>query len=317
MGTLVRQPPQRLPRLAAAFLASAALAVASCSRSPERPPDRTFSAPEDAVKALNAAVAKGSLAEIVAIFGPEGQGVIDSSDPVTVRRNRQVFTAAVAEGWRLQDEDGRKVLVIGNEAWPFPVPLVKDGAGWRFDVAAGKEEILARRIGRNELAAIRIARAYVTAQQLYARQGHDGGPAGAYAQTFRSDPGRQNGLYWPARPGEPRSPLGELAADAAQADRVPPASAKGPSPFQGYFFRILTRQGAAAPGGARDYVVDGAMTRGFGLVAWPAQYGVTGIMTFIVNHEGVLHEKDLGSGTSAAAAGMSSFNPDPSWSVVE
>ena len=270
------------------------------------------------MQALNTAVGKGSVRDVVAIFGPDSQALIDSSDPITARRNREVFTAAVAEGWRLLDEGDRKVLVIGNEEWPFPVPLVKDSTGWRFDAAAGKEEVLARRIGRNELAAIRISRAYVTAQQLYARHGHDGKRAGVYAQTFRSDPGRQNGLYWATRAGEPPSPLGELAAEAAQGSGsgVPAPDAKGPRPFHGYYFRILTGQGAAAPGGARDYIVDGEMTRGFALVAWPAQYDATGIMTFIVNHEGIVHEKDLGAGTSAAAASMR-FDPDPSWSVVE
>ena len=180
------------------FTGAMLVGLIACSRTPPPPPQRNFATPDEAVKALVAAAKTGAVNDIVAIFGPDGNELADSSDPSTARRNRDVFTIAAAEKWQVVDEgNGRKVLVIGNEGWPFPVPLVKDAGGWRFDTAAGKEEVLDRRIGRNELAVIRICRTYVAAQQLYAEKGHDGQPAGLYARTFGSDPGRENGLFWP------------------------------------------------------------------------------------------------------------------------
>jgi hypothetical protein len=276
---------------------------------------RLFDSPEAAARALHDAAAKGSVDEVLAIFGPEGKELLDTSDPASARRNRAVFAVAFAEAWRLVDDGGRKWLIIGNEQWPFPVPLVKERGGWRFDTAAGKEEVLARRIGRNELAAIRVCRAYVAAQRRYASRGHDGKRAGLYASTFRSDPGRHNGLYWPAARGEPRSPLGELLSEAAVARRDTSAGGT-PAPFYGYYFRILTAQGPAATGGAMDYVVDGAMSRGFALIAWPAQYDVTGIMTFLVSNEGLVHQRDLGRDTDATARNIARYDPDESWSAT-
>ena len=293
-------------------LASAALIVAACSAF--GPSHRTFSTPEEGVKALVEAAKAGELSQIVSIFGPDSKELLDTSDPATARRNQEVFTTAAAERWQLADQpDGSKLLVVGNESWPFPVPLVKDGAEWRFDTAAGKEEVLARRIGRNELAAIRLCRTYVDAQRIYARRGHDGEPAGLYAKTLRSDPGRQNGLYWPAARGEKRSPLGDLVAQAAGEGTDLAKSGAQPSPLRGYYFRILTAQGPAAPGGPKDYLADGRLSGGFALVAWPAQYDATGVMTFIVNQDGIVLEKDLGPGTDAAARSMKLYDPDPSW----
>ena len=277
---------------------------------------RTFASPEDAVKALVDITKSGNLEQLLFLFGPVGRELIASSDPVTARRNREVFTVAVGEQWRLTDAGpNRKTLVIGNEDWPFPVPLVKEANAWRFDTAAGKEEVLARRIGRNELSVIETSRAYVTAQRRYAQAGHDGKPAGVYATTFASDPGRENGLYWPATKGQKRSPLGELVAQAAQ-DVRPGADRAQPSPFHGYYFRILTAQGATAPGGARSYVVNGNMSGGFALIAWPAQYDASGVMTFMVNQDGMVVEKDLGRGTDAAARKIMSYDPDKSWRQV-
>jgi hypothetical protein len=227
-----------------------------------------------------------------------------------------VFTVAFAEGWRLVDDGSRKWLVIGNEGWPFAVPLVKEANGWRFDTAAGKEEVLARRIGRNELTAIRVAAAYVAAQRRYASSGHDGNRPGLYARTFRSDPGKQNGLYWVAAPGAPRSPLGELLSTAA-VERGAAAPARSASPFYGYHFRILTAQGKAAPGGAMDYLVGGEMSRGFALIAWPAQYDVTGIMTFVVSSDGIVYQRDLGRDTVALARRITRYDPGESWSAVD
>jgi hypothetical protein len=305
-------------RKSAVLAACAALALlTACSRPAPAAQHRSFPTPDEAVQALRQAVARGAVDDVRTLFGAEGNELIDSSEPATARRNREVFTIAFAEGWRLVDEDGRKVLVIGNEAWPFPVPLVRDDAGWRFDAAAGREEVIARRIGRNELAAIRISRMYVAAQRLYAQRGHDGKRAGLYARTVRSDAGRQNGLYWAAAHGQPRSPIGDLIAQAA-GDRAPSSPAPPPAtPFYGYYFRILTAQGAAAPGGARDYLVNGELSGGFALVAWPAQYDITGIMTFVVNQDGVVHEKDLGPATAAAARAITLYDPDASWRVAE
>jgi hypothetical protein len=281
------------------------------------PGQRTFATPEDAVRGLIAALEPGNLDELLAIFGPEGQELIASSDAGTARSNREVFTVAAAEGWRLLDQGtDRKALIVGNEGWPFPVPLTKSGNGWRFDSAAGKEEVLARRIGRNELAVIGISRAYVVAQQRYAQEGHDGKPAGLFATTFRSDPGKQNGLYWPAAKGQPRSPFGDLVAQASEDGWQAGTDRKRPTPFHGYYFRILTSQGPAAPGGAKSYFVNGGMSAGFALVAWPAQYDATGIMTFTVNQDGIVHETDLGAKTDATAAAITTYNPDASWRQV-
>jgi hypothetical protein len=284
------------PRRAGAIACALVALTISIAAAPQAGRHRTFTAPHDAVQALIAAVKAGNLDELKAIFGPDSEALIASSDPATGRRNREVFSIAVGEQWRLVDDSpNRKTLVIGNEEWPFPVPIVKDTSGWRFDTAAGKEEVIARRIGRNELEVIQTCLAYVTAQQRYAKEGHDGKAAGAYATKFNSDSGKENGLYWPAGRGQKRSPLGDLMAQAAEEGSPVGANREQPTPFHGYYFKILPSPG------------------GFALVAWPAQYDVTGVMTFLVNQEGVVREKDLGSGTDAAARHMTSHNPDASW----
>ncbi len=304
-------------RLIAVALACATLAWVPSSGAADNARQPTFATPEAAVAALVTAVKAGSLDDLLTIFGPGGRDLVDSSDPATGRNNREVFAAAVAEGWRLVDQGPtRKVLVIGHEGWPFPVPLMRDGNLWRFDSVAGKEEILARRIGRNELAAIRICRTYVEAQQQYAAQPHDGKSAGLYARKFRSDPGQQNGLYWPTARGQTRSPLGDFVAQAAQEGR-PLDGDQAPSPFHGYYFRILTGQGPGAKGGARNYVEKDKMSGGFALVAWPAQYDETGVMTFVVNQDGIVHETDLGPETGSKVQGITLYNPDSSWKPVQ
>ena len=277
---------------------------------------RTFATPEEAAKALIAAAKSGSVDDLQAIFGPDSKELIDSADPATARMNRQVFTVAAGEKWHLEGDANRQTLVIGNEDWPFPVPIAKAGNEWHFDTAAGKEEVIARRIGRNELQAIESVRAYVSAQRRYAERGHDGKPAGVYAAKFRSDPGKEDGLYWPTSPGQKPSPLGDLVAEAAQGGRSIGGNTPPPSPFHGYYFKILTAQGAAAPNGARSYVVKGEMTGGFALVAWPAQYDASGVMTFIVNQDGIVRERDLGPQTDAIARKMTVYNPDASWRQV-
>ena len=294
-----------------------ALAVSLCCKGAARKESgqRTFNTPEEAAQALNDAAKASSIDALIAIFGPDGRELIDTSDAVTARQNRDVFTVAFKESARWVDEGAnRKTLVIGREGWPFPVPLAKDGNAWRFDTTAGKEEIIARRIGRNEIAVIRICRTYVTAQHVYAKYAHDGKPTGIYATAFRSSPGQQNGLYWPSRHGERRSPLGDLVAEAATEGRDL-AKEQSPAPFHGYYFRILTSQGPGASGGPQDYIVNGLMSKGFALVAWPAKYDVTGVMTFVVNQDGTVREKDLGPDTDAAIKAMTAYNPD-GWEAV-
>ena len=281
------------PAKAATLLTCAAVIAATlaCQSASSRSGQPTFASPEDAAKALIEVAKGGKLEELMKLLGPEAQPLVDASDPKTARQNRDVFVVAAAEGWRLVDDDpDSRVLVVGYESWPFPVPIVKDANRWRFDTAAGVEEVLARRIGRNELAAIRACRTYVFAQKLYARRGYDGKPAGLYATALRSDPGRRNGLYWPAVRGERRSPLGDLIAD----------SGDGKSPFHGYRFKIL------AP---RE-------PKGFALVAWPATYDSTGVMTFVVNQDGIVSEKDLGADTDRVAGAMTAYDPDTTWDIV-
>ena len=236
-------------RISFGILCAALVGVAACGRE-SSPPYRTFPTPEDAVRALISAAASDKVDQVVAIFGPEGKELLDNSDPASGRRARQVFSAAAAEGWRLTDrEGGGRTLVVGNEEWPFPVPLVRESNGWRFDTAAGREEIISRRIGRNELSVIDTCETYALAQHIYARDPHDGRPSGVYASVFRSDDGKENGLYWAATRTGKRSPLGDRLAAAAY---HPASQASGqPAPFHGYYFRILTAQGPSAPGGAK------------------------------------------------------------------
>jgi hypothetical protein len=297
--------------VAAAIVAG--VAMTSCAPKAE---EGAFATAEDGVRALIDTVKGGDLEALVRLFGPEGRDIVSGSDPAAGRRNQRVFLAAVAEQWRLEDRGpDTKELIVGNEDWPFPIPLVRSAQGWRFDAAAGREEIVTRRIGRNELAVIDVCRAYVEAQRAYARTGHDGKRAGLYAQRFSSEPGRQNGLYWPTTRGQPRSPLGDLVARAS-ADGYDLAARRSPEPFHGYHFRILTAQGPAAPGGEIDYLGKGEMSGGFALVAYPAQYDATGIMTFMVNADGVVHEKDLGPDTATVAAAIARYDPDASWRPV-
>ena len=224
---------------------------------------------------------------------------------------RQEFLAAYDASHRVVTESGKPaVLVVGQSDWPFPIPIVEKDGEWQFDTVTGREEILARRIGRNELATIQTCLAYYDAQNEYAEVTKDKNGMPVYAQRIISSPGKKDGLYWPAAEGQPDSPLGEaVAAATRQGYRI----GGGRIPYHGYYYRILTRQGPTAPGGALDYVVRGSMIGGFGLVAYPAQYGNSGVMTFLVNHKGEVFEKDLGPGTAKIAAGMTSFNPDHTW----
>jgi hypothetical protein len=208
-------------------------------------------------------------------------------------------------------------LVIGKDDWPFPIPLKKVDDRWRFDTAAGKEEILNRRIGQNELSTIQTMLAFVDAQGDYAEFQRQRSGMPEYAQRILSTPGKMDGLYWPSAEGEPQSPLGPLVAAARAAGYRKSAKAEEPSPYHGYFYKVLTGQGPNAPGGAIDYIVNGRMIGGFGLVAWPARYGDSGVMTFMVNHDGVVYQKNLGPQTAKLAPTISRFDPDPSWQKVE
>ncbi len=293
--------------LATSVLASAAL-----------PPQRTFASPEEAVQALAAAVKAEDTRALAAILGPEGRPLIWSGDRAADQQARAHFLQAYEQAHRLETPtEGRAVLLIGPDAWPLPIPVVKTGDAWRFDTAAGKEEIVSRRIGRNELDAVQVCLAYVDAQREYAQAPREGDGLLRYALKFWSDPGKKNGLYWPTQLGDVPSPLGPLVAEARAEGYARKTSTGRPSPYHGYFYRILTSQGPDAPGGRFDYVVDGKLLGGFALVAFPARYGVSGVMTFIVNHQGTVYEKDLGPDTGALARAMHSYNPDPSWKKAE
>jgi DUF2950 family protein len=299
-----------------------ALAIGLLTAAPlvcaEKAGPRAFATPDEAVRALVDTVKAGDLDALLAFFGPQGRELVDTSDPATGRRNREVFLAAMGEGWKLVEKgSGRKELVVGNESWPFPMPVVKTAAGWSFDAAAGREEILNRRIGNNELAVIRVLREYVDAQRAYAATGHDGKRAGLYARRFGSSSGKQDGLYWPARRGETRSPLGVLVAKASEEGYHRATDEQGPTPFHGYYFRILEGQGKSAKGGAAEYVVNDEMSGGFGLVAWPVYYDASGVMTFVVNQDGVAYEKDLGPETATRVKSITRYDPDPTWHAVK
>jgi hypothetical protein len=284
---------------------------------PKPAPDRTrFGTPEEAAKALMNALKTDNAQEFKAIFGPDVEKAVSSGDPVSDRHDRQVMALAMERSWRWSAAGADKQeLVIGDELWPFPVPLTKVRGGWQFDTAAGADEIISRRIGRNELRVIDVCRDYVTMQKAYASQPRDGKLAGLYAQKFRSSHARQDGLYWRVGAEETPSPLGDLVAQAVVEGYDENKSSS--QPLWGYHFRVLTAQGAAAKGGARSYIVNGEMSGGFGLIAYPAEYGRGGIMTFVVNQDGVLYQKDLGEDTLKVAAGLEAYDPDPTWAEVK
>lgn len=298
--------PRMFPPLLAAIVMCATSGAALAQRG-------TFPSPEAAVDALVAAVKSGKSDAIVGVLGESGRDIASSGDPVIDSKARERFLAAYDETHTIQSADGRATLMLGKDDFPFPIPIAPDGNRWRFDTAAGIEEILNRRIGEDELATIETMRAYVGAQYEYAEADRDGkGPQ--YARRLISTEGKTDGLYWPTAEGEAESPLGPLVADARSEGYR--KQNEGPTPYHGYLFRVLTRQGEHAKGGARDFIVGGRMIGGFGLVASPADYGNSGIMTFIVDQDGNVFQKDLGTATSKIAAGMATFDPDPSWTEV-
>lgn len=279
---------------------------------------KSFRSPEEAVKTLIDAVKGNDAKELLTIFGPEGKELISSGDEVADKAGRDRFVKAYEEMNKLVNENDKKVILhVGSENWPFPIPVVKKGEYWFFDTKAGKEEILNRRIGRNELNAIQVCLAYVDAQREYVLKDRDGDKLLEYAQKFVSKKGEKDGLYWEAREGEEQSPLGPLMAKAVKEGYTGKKSGDKPSPYHGYYYKILKAQGKNAPGGEYDYMVKGKMIGGFALVAYPAEYGNSGIMTFIVNHDGVVYEKDLGKDTEKIATAMKKFDLDRIWKKVE
>lgn len=301
------------------LIAAVVLAAGGCSTaSPDYENQRAFDAPEEAVAALENALKQRDRDALHAIFGDNSENVLSSGDPAADRMHGEVIALALSESWSLEElDDDQRELIIGNENWPFPVLIVRDSHGWWFNTAEGEDEILARRIGRNELAAIGVCRTYVQAQREYSAESRDNKPAGLYAQKIRSEPGRHDGLYWPDSSVEERpSPLGQFAADAA-AEGYTKSTTSERTPYYGYYYRILTKQGAAAPGGSLDYIINGEMSGGFALIAWPATYGNSGIMTFLVNQDGVVYQRDLGDDTAALAAAIDSYNPDANWRVAD
>jgi hypothetical protein len=278
---------------------------------------KTFASPQEAVKALLDALKAGDTKALSAIFGPKGKDLVFSGDPVADKSGRERFVALYEQKQKLEEMGADKVILcVGKDDWPFPIPVVKDKGVWKFDTMEGRTELLARRIGRNELSVIQVCLAYVDAQREYALRDRDSDGVLAYAQKFRSSPGKKDGLYWQVKEGEKPSPLGPFAASAQKEGYTAGKKGAKPAPYHGYYYRILKAQGKDAPGGAYDYVVKGKMIGGFALVAYPAQYGGSGIMTFMVNHDGVVYQKDLGKNTEKTAQAMKRFNPDSSWKKV-
>jgi hypothetical protein len=274
---------------------------------------QTYSSPEDAAAALAAAVKTGTKTGILKVLGSDAESIVESGDDVADAEARQRFVAGYDARHSIKAEGAKKaILILGSEDFPFPIPLINNKRGWEFDTAAGRTEIMYRRIGRNELDAIQTCLAYVDAQNEYADKDRGEG-AGVYAQRIISNSGKKDGLYWSASDGD-ASPLGELVAQASAEGYK---GGEGSTPYHGYYYRILTQQGPNAPGGALNYVVKGKMIGGFALVAYPAEYGNSGVMTFVVNHVGTIYQRDLGENTAAVAKQMMLFDPDKSWKKVD
>jgi hypothetical protein len=294
-------------------LFAVALALVAPLAQAQKVAQKYFTTPAEAVAAMADAVKTDDAAMLRAILGPGGGKVINSGDAVADAQRRRDFAANfdIANKLRLEG-DARAIVLVGKDEWPMPIPLVKSADGWRFDTRQGSEEIIKRRIGKNELAAIEVVRAIVDAQREYVAKDQDRNGLLEYAPKFMSSPGTHDGLYWENASNEPQSPLGPLIAAAAREGYARPATLPL-EPYHGYYYRLLTRQGKDAPGGAYDYVVRGKMIGGFAVIAYPARYGASGIMSFMANHDGVVYEKDLGKNTTTLAEKMTAFDPDASW----
>lgn len=278
----------------------------------------TFPNADAAVSALIDALQKNDQRQLQAVLGPGSEALINSGDPNADTGGRERFLANYAAQHKLVPAGpGRMVLDVGTDNWPLPMPVVQSNGSWHFDSRAGARELVNRRIGRNEVAAIRVSLTYVDAQRDFFARSKQNGGTGEYAQRLVSTPGKHDGLYWPATAGVPESPLAGLIAQAIDEGYPGEIVSGRPIPYQGYYFRILKGQGADAPDGAKSYMARGKMTGGFALVAWPASFGSSGIMTFVVNQDGVVFQKDLGDQTPALAAAMKRFDPDISWARVD
>jgi len=301
----------------AAVMAGAGSMVEAATVAAETNTAKSYDSAEAAVTALVEAARANNPDALQAVLGPDSRRLVNSGDPVADADRRSRFVAAYDEQHAITPvAEDRIVLKIGPQDWPLPIPLVHTAAGWRFDTQAGAQELIDRWIGRNEMAAIRTALAYVDAQKaFFALTGQHG--AAQYAQRLLSSPGKFDGLYWPAGEGVPESPLEPLVAQARAEGYPVDRSAEGPRPYHGYYFRILTGQGANSPEGARSYISNGRMTSGFALIAWPALYGTSGIMSFIVSQDGIVFQKDLGPRTGAIAAATKLFDPDLTWARVD
>jgi hypothetical protein len=308
----------KLFRVAALLFALLAPGAFTAAAQPA-PAQRSFSSAEAARQALVTAVQAKDHKELGAIFGPAQQD-LEPGDPVEQAAEFDHFAHEVAEAVALDPQgDAKAVLLIGDEKWPFPIPLVRKGDAWFFDTVAGREEILTRRIGHNELLAINVCRSYADAQREYYNMPEpDGDQIPKYAQHMISRPGKRNGLYWPTVAGEKQSPLGPLVAKAKEEGYMLPRQEgeRGRRPFHGYFFKILKKQGKSAPGGKFNYIINGNMVAGHALIAYPSRWGVSGVMTFIVNQRGRVYQKNLGPDTAKLAKKMDAYNPDLTWKLV-
>jgi hypothetical protein len=309
---------------AAAMLGAAGTGVQAADKKPaastaaKAEAQRAFATPEEAVAALVEAVRAGSADHVLQVMGPSSKGWLFSGDKVADAADWKKFLAAYDKKNSITREgDAKAVLNAGDGDWSFPAPLVKHGEKWVFDSESGREEVLNRRVGHNELDTMQTLLAIVDAQREYATDQATGSGLAAYAVKFGSSPGKKDGLYWPSRPGERESPLGPLIAAAVQQGYGKEGGKGGPATYHGYHYRMLTSQGKDAPGGAFDYMVRGKLFGGFAVVAWPASYGNSGVLTFIVNHEGIVYGRDLGAATESEATKMKSFNPGKGWTKLQ
>lgn len=295
------------------IIASVLVVMYGCAkREPTTESAPHFSTPEQAVSALVDALEHNDIEAVERLFGPDMKGLLSSGDDVADRLARERFLSRYREKNQLvAGGPNDLVLQVGEDAWPLPIPMVRTDGYWSFDGRAGAEELVLRRIGRNELRAIQVMRGYVEAQQEYASTSRDGAPGGIYAQRVSSSPGKHDGLYWPTAIDEPPSPLGPLVAAATQEGYS--AAEPAGRPYHGYRYRMLFAQGPEAPGGAREYIMDGQLKEGFALLAYPEKYGVSGIMTFMINQDGIVWQRDLGAETSKLATAMRTFSPDRGW----
>jgi hypothetical protein len=277
---------------------------------------KTFATPDEAVASFATVIRTRNVDSLREVLGPDSQDLENPDRVQAAKEFRAVAEALDQRTHLVRESETNYVVELGTNSWPFPIPIVKNSAGrWFFDTAAGKEELLNRRIGKNELEALQVMRAYVTAQREYVKRDHTGDGLLQFAQKLGSSPGKTDGLYWPPEVNGEISPLGPLIAEAQGAGYFGNGSDVGPQPFYGYFFKVLKGQGKHAPGGKLDYVVKGKMTKGFALVAWPAEYDESGVMTFIVNQQGLVYQKDLGEETSKLVSKMTLYDPDESWSL--